>query len=1106
MSDQSLNGLLNWMQGKSITRGWDAVVTMNRAKVNQLLEQQYITRFNQNSFLRRIHGTVALTTDGEEVLELTGLLLSHPRLSFETASLADSHANLTMDIVSGMVAYKIKFSGMPERITSSFAVTEQHRFTLTMGIDLKAIKGAVDQEGQVVLDLAEGYDFKCNLVDLPVGQTKLGEFFHALFLQQPASVRRYVLGMLDFNPDDKLAPRNFDVRTQAAPGSKDGSFDSYGEGAVVLFVRTRESLYDGSVPDDDSDFRYLIPNDREVGTGKPLFSGSLILASRAVFDWFIQGHVQNAIGRGLSLARTSDSDDVARALKARAGAWRLDDIRLQYSNGGLSMTVQNNELLDLEFASSAAGGAPFEISTVAGGLIRVLWKGEYDFSFHFSRKELMEDMKEEDAYVRFTHSVESLLKASVDPLTSVVTFVQAPGGSSSVAVEKLGGDINLYITFKQEFEARLLAMLEALNAQIKEIRVPDLDLFAINHLLFPDENALLLTHASVPGDVALFGHIDPKHTAIKLEPSIVHVLAGTTQQFAVLEQRFKGKAGKVTWSVRTIDGARAQGEIDQNGSFTAPPRERMVGQAVRNIVTATLEDTGSGQVLTSSALVIVVAEAMVVTPSMATVEVDAISPDPVTLKVSTLNGGTIKWSLRQGPGALQADGAQAVYTPPASIEQRMEVAYVEAEDTSTGAKVMAMVILIRGLFSLEVSPAYHPGLAPGATTEMRLIDQAVRDEVRWEVMAGEGSIDPVTGEFTAPDAITMPYAVVTATQGEGSRAHRGYSIIYLSEYATEARWSSLQTFELKALSSSSLFWNGQQQVEVEIEVEPRAIDDIPVQVSETELNSIVLIDAHTFEPLPRVDQEGVPEGGGWAYNEKSNGYLFYPDSRERKDSPRGPGSRFLLRYIQTRAQSTKSIAAMLVRDDLIPFYSNKDANEVPFIIAPVPRKPPAFDKTNFEFDPVRIEGEEENDYHLETVDYYVLRMKESGQIIKLRHVEFEERSGMVQWESRHFEEDVVSFTGYALHGDAELRFDQGLYDHIPKERKPKLPLAAGHECPEGAVLISLHRTQYWTFNQACDRTYNNTVRMRVIDEYGNLHLIVVRFKTPTDRNELVVDV
>ena len=50
----SLDELTDRMQGKSVTLGWDALVFMNRAKVNSLLEQQYITRFNRKSFLKRI--------------------------------------------------------------------------------------------------------------------------------------------------------------------------------------------------------------------------------------------------------------------------------------------------------------------------------------------------------------------------------------------------------------------------------------------------------------------------------------------------------------------------------------------------------------------------------------------------------------------------------------------------------------------------------------------------------------------------------------------------------------------------------------------------------------------------------------------------------------------------------------------------------------------------------------------------------------------------------------------------------------------------------------------------------------------------------------------
>lgn len=1106
MSDQSLNGLLQWMQGKSVTLGWDAVVTMNRAKVNQLLEQQYIARFNQNSFLPRIHGNVALNDNGE-VLDLTGLLLSHPRLSFETASLQDSRARLTMDIVSGMVAYKSNASGSAPRISSSFAISEQHGFQLVMDVDLAAVMGSVDHKGEVSLDLGEAYNFTCNLVEHSLPQQAVGEFFHKLFQRQPPGFRRYVLGLLDFDPDDKLAPRSFTVLTQAAPGGRDVRSDSYGEGAVVLLVRTRESQYEGQLPGDESEFRYLIPDDREAGSGKPLYSGSLILSSRAVFDWHLHSYLQDLIGHGLALERVSEASDLALELRARSGEWLLDNVDTYFTDGFDYFTIKNNDPLTLPFASNAADSVPFEVTTMAGGLLRFHWKGGNTVSFYFTKK-TGHNERAENADLRLVHELVFHLKASVDPETSVVTFERVAGGSSQVSVQKVSGDIELAPHFARHVEALLKRVVDTMNDQLQRIRLPGLDLFAINHLLFPEQNALLLTRAAIPGDLALFGQINPKHTALKLEPSIVHVLAGATQQFAVLESHLSGKAGAITWSVRSIDGSsasdgrRSGDEIDQKGLFTAPPRERMLGKAVRYVVTAAREES-DGQIFTTSALVVVVAEALVVTPSMVTVEAGEV--EPVTLKAAALGGGSIKWSLRKGPGSLQANGNQAFYIPPESIEPRMDSALVEAEDTRTGARAVATVILSRGFFFLNVNPPFHPGLAPGATTLVRWVkEEGDSDEAQWSVIAGDGTVDPVTGEFTAPKTISMPYSVVMATVGEGSRADRGYSIIHQSEYATEAKWSTLQVFELKAMSPLQLFYNGQQQVAVQIEVAATDVDNIPQTISDTELNSIVLVDAFTLEPLARVDEGGVPEDGGWAYNETRNDYRFYPGGRATADDPVGQASRIRTLYVQTRSDAVTTIAAMLTRDDLMPFYSNPNGNGEPGTLEPIPERPPSPALDTYEFKATRVEGEEDNDYHLETVDYYILQLFNSGERISFMNIEFEERSGMVQWESRQFEEDVVSFTGYAFYGDEFLRFDKGLYDHLPENNRPVPDVASGEGSPQGGLLISLHRTQHWKFDLACERSYARTMKLRILDEFGNLHRLQVKFKSPLDRNELVV--
>lgn len=1101
MSEHSLDALVQRMQGKSVTHGWDAVVSMNRAKVNQLLEQQYIQQFNLNSFLKRLHALVPLDPDGHYGLDITGLLLSKPLLSFENASLNDSRARLSMNVVSGMIGRKLLRA--PQRIVSSFAVTEAHGFSVVMDIDLEAVIGSVDKHGEVILDLSNAYDFSCDIVEAPLEQLALGRFFGDLFSRLPASSRVYRLGMLDFDPDDKLAPRNFEVRTQAAPGGRDKHSDNYREGAVVLFVRTRSSNHDGITPGDESGFPYLIPDDRDATSGKPLFSGSLVLASRVVFDQFIHAYVVGHVGRGLILERISDSDLIARGYQARAGGWVIDNMNPWEPGAGENWSMRNNEPLDFKFASDESGAAPMSLTVAAGGVLKLVWRSVNTFSFKFHRQVARADYSE-NADVRFTHELEFVLKAEVDPQTSVVTFVAAEGSSRSCTSQKMGGDMEYRPFLRGECEARVNAMLDLLHQQLLRIEMVELDLFALNHLLFPEQNALLLTHGVLPGDLALFGHIDPRHTAFSVEPTFVNVEAAAKQSFETLSTRIDSGAAAVTWSVRGIDASVSAGTIDQNGLFTAPPRSQMQGQAVRCVVTASQPDPDTGETLSASALVVVVGEGTVVMPSMVTLDLRL--PEPVELRASALDDGVLNWRLVSGPGSLQGNGERATYTPPDDVDEVMDSALIEVLNSKSGGRAFATVLLSKTIFGLNVIPSFHPGVPPKGAVQIRVQSADVpAEDVQWSVSAGEGTVNPATGEFTAPDRINMPYSVVQAAYSDGFYTQRGFSVVFQSEYASEARWQQLQVFELKADSSLNLFANGQQQVSVRIEVEPMDVDGQPVAVSDSELNSIQLVDAVTREPLAQVDAQGVPEGQKiWASNVARNSFELHPGSRASEPpDPRLPRVRNL--YVQTRADTSLKIAASLVRDDLVTFYSVEDNDSGDQTIEPKPIKPPTFSDDNYSFEATRVSGGPDDDYDMETVDFYILKLSHNGELLRFREIAFEQRSGTVQWESRQYQEDVASFTGYALHGDTELRFDSALHDYLVAadvEIDPEI--MPGQGCPEGTLLISLHRIQYWLFDLMCEQTYAQPVIVKVLDEYGNQHRLSIHFASPMDRHKLVV--
>jgi len=1108
MSDQSLQALVQRMQGKSVTLGWDAVVTLNRAKVNQLLAQQYIQQFNMNSFLKRLNALVKLDEAGRVGLEMSGLLLSLPLLSFENASMTRSRARLTMNVVSGMIAYKSL--GTTPRILSSFAVTEAHGFSVVMDIDLEAVSGAVDKHGEVILDLSKAYDFSCDMVEDPLERLALGRYFGGLFTRLPASSRVYRLGMLDFDPDDKLAPRSFIVRTQAAPSGRDPNSASYGDGGVVLCVRTRQSDHDGTNPGED--FPYLIPDDTDPDTGKHLFSGSLVLASRVIFDRHFHGYLETNIGNGLILEPLNDSDVTARGYRARGGVCTVERMHLKREAGPLQCELISHRDLDLPFAAVDNGSLALTVTAGEGGQLKLSWRNVSVHMFKFLEVWYdpvnPADPRNEDVNMRITTEFDLHLRVEVDPVSGEVVFLPGTGNRVACHTEKLGGEQTYQPFMKIACEERIVARLQEINQQLQQINMVGLELFALSHLLFPEQNSLVLTHGALPGDLALFGHVDPRFTSFAVDPTFVTVEAGNQVPFKALSTRLGVEPAALTWSVRSVEATRSAGEIGQDGTFTAPPRDRMLGQAVRNVVTAS--GVIDGKEVSASALVVVVGEGTVIMPSMATI--DLRDPFGVELRASSLGNTQLQWNLVSGPGTLQPDGLRAVYTPPESVDAGMAVAMIEVKDENTGGTALATMLISKSVFGMNVEPYWHPGIPPKGRLRLNAEGVLPEDEIGWSVIAGGGTVDPVTGEFTAPERITMPYSVVQAELADPLFPERGYCVIFQSEYSSEPTWFELSKFELRIDSPTpNLYANGQQQISVTVVADPTAVDGEEVRISNSELNSILLVNAETHEELNQTDLAGIPEGEEvWAWNLSRNDKIdYFPSNPVAVGEPDTRIPREKTLYVQTRSTRLISIAAELTRDDNRKFYSNVIPGGVgdKKIIDPNPITPPNVGEKGFSFEAVRVYGGEDDDYNMETVDFYILSLLNGpDQELPFRSIEFGERKGMVQWESRQFAEDVVSYTGFALPGDTELSFDPALLEEYltPAGVNTRADLAGGFDIPQGTLLISLHRTQYWNFDLMCEGTFGKSIPIDLMDAHGNLHKMNITFPSLSNRHKLVV--
>ncbi|WP_248797042.1 hypothetical protein [Pseudomonas sp. MWU13-2105] len=268
-----LSELLSMMQGKLMTRGWDAIFSCNRVRLNYLLEQQYITRYEVFSFLPYLSGRTALGEGRDDFAEVKALRLGTPRISFERATSRDSTATVTMNIVSGEIFTWHSQAGAPAQLLSRFPVMEQQGFSVTMTVNLKVVVAEVDRRGRITLDLRGATHFSCDL--LGAGEADLlGAFFQAQFDDMEPNQTVFQLGRISLKGYRGLTPKNFRLRTQAEPGAQVKGALNEGDGVVLALIEVRGGTGPGA--ELGADFPILIPSDLEGG--QPKYTASVVVS------------------------------------------------------------------------------------------------------------------------------------------------------------------------------------------------------------------------------------------------------------------------------------------------------------------------------------------------------------------------------------------------------------------------------------------------------------------------------------------------------------------------------------------------------------------------------------------------------------------------------------------------------------------------------------------------------------------------------------------------------------------------------------------------------------------------------------------------------------
>ncbi|MEX5576179.1 hypothetical protein Q1J52_24910 [Pseudomonas lijiangensis] len=775
---KSRDALLTWLQQNPKTQGWDAIVVYNRGRANALLLQQYIKKLTSENYMSPIDGHI----EGEEGSKLNffGIQLGLPRISFENADIEHSKAKITQPITAGLAILKSEPVGGYKGIHSIMRPNGAAGPTLWMDVDLINAPGNVTDAGVVQIDLSKMTAFDTDLFSDQVSIINAKNFFLERFKEKP-ELQVYTLGALNTSMDTTLTPKNFIIRTQAAPGAKNRAAPNYSDGAVVLLV-TLKGGTDGGAPTENSDFEYLIPND-ENGTK---YSSAVLLSNRVLFSKLILPVLNQHPNMTYELKSPTDED--GKALHLYAQALKENYVKPAGTVFTSSSDGHHSTLRLLEDAViKVTEEAPYSgvVLKAQNNTLHVEWNAHN--TSDWNQKVDVNNGNDTDVNGQFEFNLytKTDMTPEVDPITSAIQFsttVSAETGSSIGNYDWLNffGFDHRAVFFRTWYEK----LNEHFFNHIANIKIPDIDTFLLRNLLFPDSNSMVLTDAHVPGDLAIFGNVDPSLTSFVIEPEQVILNPGSTKTFSV------APAATVTWSVQGLPGDTSPfGSITNEGVYTAPTVAELQGSDSQQAIITATGTTARGIAASSSTLVSIVSQTISLNPIFSVTK----SNGELSFTAGTLDDRPLKWAMKdpgQGGQLNPATGKSTTYKAADNNSEDMfiqEVIQVTDDQGNIGqAEVLVINKVLGGQVEVDLAQAAQ---GKAQLNFMKQYDSGPipvpHNKLVWALLGGTGSVNEL-GVYTEPQEKLPGFAIITCTfarepefEGAPIPIDYGYTVIPL---------------------------------------------------------------------------------------------------------------------------------------------------------------------------------------------------------------------------------------------------------------------------------------------------------------------------------------
>ncbi|WP_122864452.1 hypothetical protein [Pseudomonas viridiflava] len=749
MAGYSMDSLLVWLRDTTRLRGWDNVIALDTRQVSEGLKGIYQLNLE--------NGVTPTVPDGSVVIPDTnishffsGFVSGPPGLSLRQASLEHVPLAWRVSMVGGLHTVLAREYGQNEVLRIS-AYEPLNSPALDMDLALAS------ESNTLSVDLALGEGPELTIAGTETEQREAGKFFHSWLQSLSDSAR--VFPIVEFSATDNplLKVRRIEARAQLenAQGVSRQTAEAQGKGALLLFV-TLDYGVAGGLPDDSSDFRYLIPNDAGAD-----YSAAMVFSSHALHRAALGHAVMEMLNSPEFFFEMPDKEPL-RSMVARSGTFDVAGDSYQsadfvFESSAFSVQASDTHqplTVDFDYGNAVhSWGFPCTLNFRYRALNSSEWQPYQEATFnvtlkhefHLTPGEFDKDVIEGHFYCPYNHD------AQVTPVAGHLVDI------SPAELQQING----FVAYTAK-HGLLKGLAPHFRADGSETYLSGLKLCG--------GHGLQARAKRLPHDLAVFGRMGPDSSTLRIVAPQGVVVAGSS-----LQLRAEPICEGLRWSVTLPDGSHgAPGTISAQGLYQAPDTEAM-GQRFHQVLISAENAVGNERATT---LIAVQFHGVSLNPL---IEVCNHS-ESVRLSARSVSGADLVWKKKDaasggslGPDETDPAGGQ-IYTAGPRVADKTYV--LDEVTVSDGNDARSAWILVKQMPpSLAIRPVEDATLPEGQirlevlsgvdTTSLKKgerIPAKTSDEegLVWSLPAGgPGSIDQngvYTSASNAGDCFVLIYA------------------------------------------------------------------------------------------------------------------------------------------------------------------------------------------------------------------------------------------------------------------------------------------------------------------------------------------------------------